>query len=341
MRRPLLCLSATLLALLAWTTGASANQVSCGDVITSDTTLDSDLLNCPGDGVVIGADNVTLNLAGHTIGGTGPGDGNQGVDNDAGHDGVEVRSGQIRDFHSAVYFDHADGGWVHGVTVTSGGGFEAFDSDSNVIERNDLGTIVLYFDSDANTIDRNRSSAPGTAVLIAGYDNERLADGNRITNNRLVGSGESFGVYVTLASDTSIKGNRVLDHSGTGIAVNGIGDRNVIERNVVSRTSEGIGVDGYVNATIVRANRVTDSAADGIRVGGLPRLGTTLVERNIATRNGDDGIDVRLAATTITRNTANFNADLGIEAVTGVTDGGGNRAHGNGNPAQCIGVSCN
>jgi hypothetical protein len=38
--------------------------------------------------------------------------------------------------------------------------------------------------------------------------------------------------------------------------------------------------------------------------------------------------------------TANDNGDLGIEAVAGVNDGGGNRASGNGNPAQCTGVAC-
>jgi hypothetical protein len=46
------------------------------------------------------------------------------------------------------------------------------------------------------------------------------------------------------------------------------------------------------------------------------------------------------AATTLTRNTANRNHDLGIEAVPGVTDGGGNRARGNGNPLQCTNIDC-
>lgn len=32
--------------------------------------------------------------------------------------------------------------------------------------------------------------------------------------------------------------------------------------------------------------------------------------------------------------------DLGIEAVAGTTDGGGNGAKHNGNPAQCVGVRC-
>ena len=56
--------------------------------------------------------------------------------------------------------------------------------------------------------------------------------------------------------------------------------------------------------------------------------------------NSDDGIDTDNPQTTITGNIANNNGDLGIEAVPGTTDGGGNLASGNGNPAQCVGVSC-
>ena len=74
MKRTLLCLSVDARwPALAWAPPASASHVNCGDVITQDTTLDSDLLNCPGDGLVIGADGVTVDLAGHTIDGTGGG----------------------------------------------------------------------------------------------------------------------------------------------------------------------------------------------------------------------------------------------------------------------------
>ena len=76
---------------------ASANHVSCGDEITADTTLDSDLVNCEDNGIVIGADDITLDLDGHRI----DGDGeltedcvsicDVGVVND-GHDGVTVRA---------------------------------------------------------------------------------------------------------------------------------------------------------------------------------------------------------------------------------------------------------
>jgi hypothetical protein len=53
-----------------------------------------------------------------------------------------------------------------------------------------------------------------------------------------------------------------------------------------------------------------------------------------------DGIHVDSPSTTIEKNTANFNTALGIRAVPGVTDGGGNKAQGNGDPAQCTGVVC-
>jgi hypothetical protein len=39
-------------------------------------------------------------------------------------------------------------------------------------------------------------------------------------------------------------------------------------------------------------------------------------------------------------NAANDNRDLGIEAVPGVTDAGGNRATGNGNRLEFVGIAC-
>jgi hypothetical protein len=89
----------------------------------------------------------------------------------------------------------------------------------------------------------------------------------------------------------------------------------------------------------VVANVVSEiDLGDGIRV--EPAAGGTLLEANITTRNGFDGIEVDSPATTVTANVANDNGDYGIQAVNGVTDGGGNRASGNGNPAQCLNVAC-
>ena len=87
-------------------------------------------------------------------------------------------------------------------------------------------------------------------------------------------------------------------------------------------------------------NRTCDNGSDGVLVGASSLARPAAVTDNFSKGNGDDGIDVDAAGTTIARNKANVNADLGIEAVPGVIDGGGNKASGNGNPAQCMNVSC-
>ena len=78
-----------------------ASHLSCGDTITADTTLDSDLVNCPNNGIVIGADNVTLDLNGHTIDGDGFIQGGHQEDTGVSifeHDGITVKHGSIRQF---------------------------------------------------------------------------------------------------------------------------------------------------------------------------------------------------------------------------------------------------
>ena len=50
---------------------ASGRDVACGATLTSDTKLRADLTNCPGDGLVIGKDGITLDLGRRTIDGTG------------------------------------------------------------------------------------------------------------------------------------------------------------------------------------------------------------------------------------------------------------------------------
>jgi hypothetical protein len=120
----------------------------------------------------------------------------------------------------------------------------------------------------------------------------------------------------------------------------------VIERNTVLRfhqagiraaSFEEFGGPPTVGNTI-RRNLLHGATVDGLLVESTAF--DTLLERNIAIGAGDDGIDVDNAATTLTRNLAFRNGDLGIEAVSGVTDGGGNHAAANGNPAQCTNVVC-
>src|SRR5437762_1384317 len=81
---------------------ALAAPVSCGQVITKDTTLENDLTDCPGDGIVVGADKITLDLNGHTVETSCDCTGQNGIDNTGGYDRVRILNGTVRGFEHSV-----------------------------------------------------------------------------------------------------------------------------------------------------------------------------------------------------------------------------------------------
>jgi large repetitive protein len=363
---------------------ALAGQVGCGDTITTDTTLYRDLVNCPSNGIVIGAGNITLDLNGHTI----DGDGeltedcaedaicDVGVAND-GHTRVTVTGGgSVREFGDGILLLSASHNRLRHLSVSSNflRGILIIESsytriERNAITRNGLTTDqagLVLFTSHHNRIERNRVSANGDIGLFSVDDtnDNRIADntfadnpeagiaiggnGNQLTGNHLLRNGDGIGIG---GDGNTIARNHIADAQtcpeecgfGFGIDVGG-GSHNLIAANLVARTQIGIRIDAFAGTTtdnVVRANVVRDAALDGIAI-GLEQgpVTNTILDSNVAIGAGDDGIDVNSAATTLTRNLALRNGDLGIEAVAGVTDGGGNRAAGNGNPAQCTNVNC-
>ena len=341
---------ATLSVALILTTAISpafADHIQCGDVITQDTTLDSDLLACPGDGGVIGASGVTLALAGHTLDGTRA-SGSAGVNNRAGHDGVTVTHGVVRDFGASVDLRKQQGGEVNHLVT---GNISLIDSSDIRIERNVAGGgIGLLWESDRVLIARNE--VDGGVILqgnppvfgVGGFPDDVIIDRNTVRPS----------MALFQAPNATVTRNRVVgspSYDGlAGIHIRGsLGRGTLADRNEVSGATIGILVSN-TDATLTR-NLVSDNATDGIQVvttvQGFPR--NARIDRNRAERNGDDGIDVHTASVpalprdeppTITRNFASFNGDLGIEAVPEVIDGGGNKAHGNGNPLQCLNVRC-
>jgi parallel beta-helix repeat protein len=352
---------------------AIASHVSCGDTITSDTTLDSDLVDCPSNGVVIGADDITLDLNGHTIDGNSaleePCPENQfcdvGVLND-GHDGVTVRNGSVREFAS-------------GVQVGRAGRNRVVDISSS---RNVFFGIVVFRSSRVVV----RGSSSNNNIRPEGDGMGLFASHEvRILNNTF--RHNPLGLHVEDSSDTLIKGNEILGNFGLGIFVQadgnqvrrnrcarnkgpcvvvGPGDRNVIARNHALRDGGGFFIDegrsnrvtrnvvvhprkrgiglGFDRPPIgggnnnVSRNRVREAGWDAFQV--FSKDDHSRLAHNIAKGSGDDGFDVASSSATLTDNRAVRNADLGIAAVLGVIDGGGNRASGNGDPRQCVNISC-
>ena len=377
---------------------------TCGETITADTVLRADLHDCPGDGLVIGADGITLDLRGHTIDGDGISGGDDVGVRDVGHDGVTIRHGRIQEFDHAVRLTGASHNRILRLVATRNGDAEIgrailldTGSDWNVIARNDASgngrSGVAVLDSHHNVVADNRTARNGVAGMgvFGGGDNRVVGNviadnadngifygagtiGGRVAQNRITGSpsaglvmdGAEFATVVhnrlahngdnvlVFGNGNSVRGNLVVDATGCpdgcgfGVSVEG-GTGNIVAANLVLGTArDGVRVDTFApedlptTGTVVVGNVVKGASVDGISVGTETSnpVEATRIDANRVSRSGDDGIDVRRAGSVVADNSANHNADLGIFAVPGVIDGGGNRAHGNGNPAQCVGVAC-
>src|SRR6266498_3913247 len=89
--------------------GAASSQagppttVVCGQVITQSIHVGNNLSNCPADGLIIGADNIKVDLGNHVIDGDGinaPTD--DGIDNTGGFDNVKLTHGTVQQFAQGV-----------------------------------------------------------------------------------------------------------------------------------------------------------------------------------------------------------------------------------------------
>jgi parallel beta-helix repeat protein len=313
------CLSVLGLLVVQGAGSAFATHVGCGQSIAEDTTLDSDLLNCPADGVIIGADHITLDLNGHTI----EGDGIDFVTNTAGvknvgHGDVTVEGGTIRSF-------------ARGVRIES-----ASDNVVRELQLSGVGEGILFLGVTDSTIAKNITT-PGTLNGLGIY----LSDRSQIERNEFRGGPSGAPAVVAIdvegGSDNVLERNSITNY-GLGI-LRGGGQRTRLTRNTVIGTPlGGIFVFAQSSHVHLERNSVQPSGRDGIFIS----VGSTqaVLDGNIASASADDGIDVNDPTATLAHNRGDGNGDLGIEAVPGVTDGGGNRAFGNGNPLQCLNVAC-
>ena len=189
-------------------TQASATHLSCGDEITADTTLDSDLIDCPNNGIVIGADDITLDLNGHRIDG----------------DGTEVRG--LREERGS-----ATSGWQTTATTGSRSRAARRGSLKSACWSRALATTGWW------TSPRRRTSS--SVPWSAGSSRSVVRDGSYSHN--IPPEGDGIGLF---GSDhIKIVDNSIKDNPGPGIHVDG-SNGNLIKGNLFSHSSPGVLIGG-------------------------------------------------------------------------------------------------
>jgi parallel beta-helix repeat protein len=306
-------LALTVAGLIVALTGAEAasKRLSCGDTIITDTTLHRNLVNCPNNGIIIGADDVTLDLNGHVVGGDGtefagcPEDEfcDVGVLND-GHDGVTLMDGWVRDFAFGVLVVSARHNRVVDLTVSrsDGTGIILFRSSRNRVVGNSAHANGLQLDQGGISLNRSHHNLVKRNALRRNGDLGvfmEKSDHNHIRKNRMARNPE--GGIIAEGDGNVFSRNRLTGGDGVLITIVNRGEKavgNVVRRNYVRGARRaGIAVDRVPKRTTLRRNRVVGAGGDGIIIGGP----TTKLIANRAVRNDGDGIDARSRSTKLTQ----------------------------------------
>lgn len=349
----------------AWASGGA----TCGTVLMEDLVLDADLV-CPGTGLVVGADNVSIDLAGFHLIGSGAGAGVY-ADN---RRGLTIRNGTIEGFYQGVSLYRQTGSELVELAFSDNFvGFYASRGSANalrnsVVTRSIMGVLgdesergmlvadtrftenstglVLSWNSGGSHIVRNHFSNNGGAISTT-ENGGHLIEDNLIAENRV-------GVSLFSSGGNRVFRNRIADNERFGVAISGsLSNGNQVEDNIVQRNDVGIRVAiGGLRGTEISGNQIRDNRSAGMQMDitsgfadGSAIVGNTFSENGFGSPLGSagDGLDVYVGAekgvVTVAGNRAFRNAGLGIRAA-GVVDGGANRAKRNGNPLQCIGVVC-
>ncbi len=255
---------------------AHAATVGCGDVITRSTTLDADIGPCPGDGLLIDADNITLDLGGHTV--LGAPSSSIGILVTA-RSGVRIANGTVTGFQTGVnkrlgqdntierllVRDNRCSGIVlspgfrtvvRGSAITGNGcaGLTLAGESSATVEANsiagNLGPGVAFFRGSIN-FQTTRNIVRGNAITNNGSDGVQVnpfASFNSIISNHIASNGR-HGVYINVFSGdlccTLVQGNTVSGNAGNGVLIEANRPISVsaqLLNQVLSNTASGNGV---------------------------------------------------------------------------------------------------
>lgn len=176
---------------------ANATHVQCGAVITQSVTLDSNVGPCPGNGIVVRGNNITVNLNGFRVFAA------NGPEETAGIrlgmvSGVTVMNGTVEGFDAGIAIFGGSGNRIRGVTVqnnindlqepfawTPG---TPMPAEQQPLMLCDLGDGITTFNSDNNVIEGNRvvNNGPFSGIALVDESDNNVVRGNQVLDNNAV-----------------------------------------------------------------------------------------------------------------------------------------------------------
>src|SRR5215213_6592555 len=230
---------------------------SCGQVVTQDVTLTSDL-NCDnGDGLIVGASDITINLNGYSItSGDETGSESPTTTDYDGSSGILLANAE----NVAISGLGEISGFSRGVTFLGSSGGHLTDVQ---LANNDIGAVMAS--SSGTEISRNTFTNNGIAVVSDGSNGGVTAFNQIVANLR-------EGILLIGSSDNVVAANNMYGNGANGIYLDPMSQGNNIDYNTVfgHETADLNNADGM--PTNVNQNSFGDNNNCGTSLpGGLCR----------------------------------------------------------------------
>ena len=171
-------------------------------------------ITCTGDGIIIAADNVTLDGQNHTITGDG-GNGDRGIRVEG--DSTTVKNCTVTNFFDGIFLYYSNNNTI----------------SSNTANNNANNGIWVSY-SDGNTITNNTANNNSYGGIELYFSNSNTLSSNTVKNN------QSFGIWIVSSSDNTISNNSVDGNYWIGLRFF-YGHNNTVSSNVINNnTSDGV-----------------------------------------------------------------------------------------------------
>jgi nitrous oxidase accessory protein NosD len=209
-------------------TRTPTTTAACGQVVEGLVELNSNL-NCSGDGLIVGGDDTTIRLNGHTIMGPGPDSSKVGV-SVGNQDGVRIEGpGTIEQFQAGILASGAEGTMISEMILEDNQiaifstGTEGLQAMQNIITRNSIGMAS----HSSNGLELRENLLTGNVLAGITF----VATGESLVSTNNVIESEN-GIFVDpQSSDNTIESNNVL--------------RNKVDLNNANGLATNVNQNGY------------------------------------------------------------------------------------------------
>jgi len=222
-----------------------STSLSCGQVIKQSVKLTANL-DCKTDGLIVGADGITIDLNGFTLNGPGEKSSKVGV-MFADNDGVTVQGpGTIENFQAGALFSGGEDNKISRVTFTE--------------------NEIAVFQTGSKNIVIEDNLMFGNSIGVAAHS----SSGSKLTTNLFKGN-DLAGVTLVNSAGNALTMN-TIQGSVNGIFLDGQSTKNNIDSNNVLQNrgvdlNNGNGLPTNINDNVFGDNNCNTSVPDGLCLG--------------------------------------------------------------------------